>query len=94
MAENKKKEEEIQEQAQEQTSELTPEQSEKMVSIRLPLTKEEKDDVFVRVNQRTWLIKRGVTVQVPACVVEVLEHSEQAMLEAMQFQEAHEKNNI
>jgi hypothetical protein len=42
--------------------------------------------VFVRVNHRTWLIKRGVTVEVPECVAEVLHNSETAMLEAMEYQ--------
>ena len=37
----------------------TPE-TEKMVKIKMPLTRNEKDDVFVSVNMRTWLIKRGV----------------------------------
>ena len=34
-----------------------------------------KDDVFVAVNGRSFLIKRGETVQVPAYVAEVLEQS-------------------
>ena len=34
-----------------------------------------KDDVFVAVNGRTFLIRRGVDVDVPACVAEVLERS-------------------
>lgn len=65
---------------------------EELVSIRLPLTKENQADMFVRVNQRTWLIKRGVTVQVPRCVAMVIENSERAMLEGMAYQQAHEKN--
>lgn len=68
------------------------ENDEKLVSIRLPLSKETKDAVFVRVNERTWLIPRGVTVEVPECVVEVLNHAEDAMLESMQFQAANEKD--
>lgn len=67
-------------------------QGEKLVSIRLPLTKEEKDAVYVRVNERTWLIPRGQTVEVPECVVEVLDHAETATLESMKYQSAHEKN--
>ena len=62
------------------------ETKEKIVKIRLPLTKYEQDDVFVRVNQRTWLIKRGVEVEVPECVVEVLNHAEQQMLESLEYQ--------
>ncbi|MBQ9662212.1 MAG: hypothetical protein IJV40_03555 [Oscillospiraceae bacterium] len=64
---------------------------EKMVKIRLPLTKYEKDDVFVRVNQRTWLIKRGVEVEVPECVVEVLNHAEEQKLAGIEFQEKAQK---
>lgn len=62
------------------------EAKEKMVKIRLPLTKYEQDDVFVRVNTRTWLIKRGVEVEVPECVVEVLNHAEEQMLESLEYQ--------
>lgn len=66
-------------------------QEEQMVTIKLPLTRSEQDDVFVRVNQRTWLIKRGVTVTVPACVAEVLEHSEEQTLAAIEYINAHSK---
>jgi hypothetical protein len=31
-------------------------------------------------------------VEVPECVVEVLDHAEDAMLESMKFQSAHEKD--
>ncbi|MBR5093883.1 MAG: hypothetical protein IK095_02190 [Oscillospiraceae bacterium] len=74
-------------------NEAEPAEQEELISIRLPLTKDLQDDVFVRVNQRTWLIKRGVNVVVPRCVVEVLEHSEEAMLEALQYQQAHLSND-
>ena len=37
----------------------------KMVTIRIPKTKERKDDVFVSVNFRTYQIQRGVEVEVP-----------------------------
>lgn len=69
----------------------TNDQGEKLVSIRLPLTRENQKDVFVRVNTRTWLIKRGVTVQVPECVVEVLNNSENALLEAIEYQQKVQK---
>ena len=58
---------------------------EKMVKIRLPKTKELQDDVYVSVNQRNWLIKRGESVEVPACVAEVLQNSENMASEAMAF---------
>ena len=76
------------ERASEQASAQTSEQGEELVSIRLPLTREQQGDVFVRVNQRTWLIQRGETVQVPACVLEVLEHAEQAQRAGLLFQDS------
>ena len=59
---------------------------EKTVKIKLPLTRTEKDDVFVGVNGRTWLIKRGETVEVPWYVAEVLQHKEEMLEEAMAFE--------
>lgn len=58
---------------------------EETVRIRLPKTKELQDDVFVSVNNRTWLIQRGVYVDVPACVAEVLQHAEEMAEEAIRF---------
>lgn len=67
--------------------EVIPEaQAEELVTIKLPLTREDQSDVFVRVNTRTWLIKRGVAVQVPRCVAEVLENSERAVMESIEYQ--------
>ena len=57
------------------------------VTIRLPLTRTEKEDVFVGVNGKNYLIKRGVDVEVPASVAEVLKHSEEMLDEAMAFEE-------
>ena len=64
---------------------------EKMVTIRLPLTRTEKDDVPVGVNGRTWLIKRGVDVEVPECVAEVLRHKEEMLEKAIEFEAAASK---
>jgi hypothetical protein len=59
----------------------------KMVKIRIPRTKKDEEDVFVSVNLRTWLIKRGVEVEVPECVAEVLRHQEEMLEEIMIFEE-------
>lgn len=65
---------------------------EELVKIRIPRSRENQDDVFVAVNGRTWLIKRGVEVEVPPCVVEVLQHQEDALAKAYDFMEAAESN--
>ena len=59
---------------------------EKTVKIKLPRDRREQEDVFVGVNERTWLIKRGVEVEVPQCVAEVLMNREQMLESIMAFQ--------
>ena len=66
---------------------------EKMVKIRIPRTKADQEDVPVWVNERSWIIKRGVEVEVPECVAEVLRHQEEALENIMLFDEAHKKGN-
>lgn len=58
----------------------------KKVKIKLPLTRTEKDDVWVALNGKSYLIKRGVTVEVPAGVAEILQHREEALAEAMEYE--------
>ena len=60
--------------------------TEKKVKIKLPLTRTEKDDVYVCVNGESFLIKRGETVEVPDYVAEVLQHKEEMLAEAMEFE--------
>lgn len=62
------------------------EAKEEMVKIKLPRIGKNDADVFVSVNERTWLIKRGVEVEVPACVAEVLKHQEEMEEEAYNFE--------
>ena len=63
---------------------------EKTVKIRLPLTREDKADVYVSVNERSWLIKRGEEVEVPECVAEVLRNQEAALRKSIDFIVANE----
>lgn len=58
----------------------------KTVKIKLPLTRTEKDDVYVAVNGKSYQIKRGETVEVPDYVAEVLQHKEEMLAEAMEFE--------
>ena len=66
---------------------------EKTVKIRIPRTKADQEDVPVWVNDRSWIIKRGVEVEVPECVAEVLRHQEEALEEIMLFQESAQDKN-
>lgn len=63
------------------------EEKEKTVKIRIPKTRENQDDVFVSVNDRTWQIQRGKEVDVPECVAEVLLHQQEMEEMAMAFEE-------
>ena len=67
-------------------------QKEKMVKIRLPKTRADEDDERVFVNHRSWQIKRGVEVEVPECVAEVLRNRELALEHIMLFKEANTNN--
>lgn len=61
---------------------------EKLVRIRLPKERHDQEDVFVGVNERTWLIRRGIEVEVPECVAEVLENREMMLETIMEFESA------
>lgn len=63
----------------------------KMVKIRIPRSKAEQEDVFVSVNLRTYQIKRGVEVEVPDFVAEVLRHQEEMLEEIMLFEAANQR---
>lgn len=63
----------------------------KMVKIRIPRTKADEEDVFVSVNMETFLIKRGVEVEVPDYVAEVLTHQEEMLENIMLFNDAKAK---
>ena len=56
------------------------------VTTRLPLSRTEKEDVYVAVNGKSYLIKRGEPVKVPASVAEVLQRREQMLEEALRYE--------
>ena len=60
----------------------------KMVKVRIPRTKKDEEDVFVSVNNYTCIIKRGVEVEVPDFVAEVLQHQEEMLEAIMLFEDA------
>jgi hypothetical protein len=60
--------------------------NEPLVTIKLPLTRTEKDDVWVAVNGKSMQIKRGVDVEVPKCIAEVLQHKEEMLMQAIEFE--------
>jgi len=61
---------------------------EKKIKIRLPKERRDQEDVFVSVNERSWLIRRGVEVEVPLCVAEVLRNREKMLETIMAFEDA------
>ena len=62
-------------------------ESKKKVTIRLPKIKGEAEDVFVSVNNYNCVIKRGVEVEVPVFVKEVLDHQEEMLETILAFEE-------
>lgn len=63
----------------------------KMVKVRIPRTRADEEDVFVSVNMETFAIKRGVEVEVPDYVAEVLRHQEEMLEARMLFNEKNSK---
>ena len=59
---------------------------EKTVTVYIPKAKKDEDDLRVWVNDRSWLIKKGVKVEVPECVAKVLEHRQAMLDKIMNFE--------
>lgn len=71
----------------EAVEEVKAPKAEKTVKIKIPRERDNKEDaVFVSVNERTWLIKKGIEVEVPECVAKVLELREKALDEAYDYE--------
>ena len=62
--------------------------NENTVTVRLPLSRNQTEDVWVGVNGRRWLIKRGVDVRLPLCAAMVLQRREQMLSAAMDYENA------
>lgn len=75
-------------------AETKAEVKEKLVKIRLPKTKENQADGYVSVNGRRWQIQRGVEVEVPECVAEVLLHSQEMEEYALAYEEEASKPKV
>ena len=60
---------------------------EKMITVKLPRISGEFDRVFVSVGPRQWIIKRGVTVDIPECAYDVLRNAEIAEDAAVSYKE-------
>jgi len=60
------------------------------VRIRLPLIPgmAKQEALFVGCNNRTMVIPRGVETEVPRCMIDIINHAEEAQMEAIRFQEA------
>ena len=67
------------------------ENKEKLVKIKLEKTRTNKEPLYVSVNDRTWLIQRGVEVEVPECVYEQIEHRNRMLDERMDFEDSLQK---
>ena len=61
------------------------------VTIRLPRERDNAEDKVVWVNDRRFLIKRGVSVDVPRCVAEVLQHQEEMLEQRYEYESAHQR---
>lgn len=84
------KKEEIKEQTEEVNVQVE-EDPEELLDIIIPMTREHKEDVFIRVNERTWQVQRGKQVKLPRCAVKVVQQAEQALADMLAFEEKYAK---
>ena len=77
----------------ESKAEPAPEEPVRMVTVKIPRVKKDQEDVFVRVNRRTYLIKVGVAVEVPWFVAEVLQHRDEMLDVIMEYDAQHKDKN-
>lgn len=56
------------------------------VKIKIPMVRGVNEDKWVSVNGKPYLIKRGVYVDVPVEVAEVIQHSEEMEAQAMEYE--------
>lgn len=70
----------------ETVAETVEQPEKKYVRIRLPLTRDQKEDVYVGLNGVGYLIKRGQEVDVPEGVAEILERSEEMLAQALEYE--------
>ena len=73
---------------------IVPTTEEKRVTIRLPVSREERDDVYVGLNGKGYLIKRGVNVDVPAGVAEILRRREEMLESAFAYEDQLQKESF
>lgn len=57
-----------------------------IISIRIPRERADQEDKVVWVNERRFLIKRGVPVNVPRCVADILAKEESMMQYIFDFE--------
>lgn len=65
-------------------------EKQKTVRIRIPRLSPKQEDVFVSVNDYTCIVKRGVEVEVPEFVAEVLRHQEEMLETIALFEDRHQ----
>ena len=58
----------------------------KMVTIRIPMTRNEQNDVYVGYNGKKYLIKRNEDVKVPVGVAKIIKRSEKALATAIAYE--------
>lgn len=82
---------EVKEEVTEEVKEEKKEKGEKMVKYTIPRYSKEERDVYVSINEQSWLIKRGVEVEVPWYVAELLDNCKMQKEAADNFILANEK---
>lgn len=67
-------------------------ESPRMVNVFVPLARDDEEDaIFVSVNSKQYLVRKGETVAVPDFVADVIRNSEDMRFTATKYRNAHKK---
>lgn len=66
-------------------------EKEKTVTVRIPRERKDQEDKVVWVNATRYVIKRGENVEVPESVAEILQHEQDMLQAAYDFEDAVQK---
>ena len=65
---------------------MAEQKNEELVTIKIPVSRKDEGDVYVSLNGRKWLIKRGHEVKVPIGVAKIIQNSEACLERALAYE--------
>ena len=65
----------------------------KTLNVLIPRERKNQEDLVVWVNDKRYVIKRGVSVEVPYAVAKIIQNAERLREKAYEYDETHSRRN-